>query len=31
MDAMTERVLLLDFGSRYTQLIARKITACRRF
>jgi len=24
MDAITERVLILDFGSHYTQLIGRK-------
>jgi hypothetical protein len=26
---MTQRVLILDFGSLYTQLIGRKMTACR--
>jgi hypothetical protein len=29
-DPMTERVLILDFGAQYTQLIGRKMTACRR-
>jgi hypothetical protein len=27
--AMTERVLILDFGAQYTQLIGGKMTACR--
>jgi hypothetical protein len=30
MDSMTERVLILDFGSQYIQLIGGKTTACRR-
>jgi len=28
---MTERVLILDFGSQYTQLIGGKTTACLRW
>jgi hypothetical protein len=30
-DSMTERILILDFGSQYAQLIGANTTTCRRF